>query len=215
MQKIKNESFSNTIKDAKLYLEDIEEIIEKLSSKSLNVKMYDNKNIYENINEVIEQKGKNPIKLIIEGKGTGIFQNINVHIEKNEIWVHSIGSELMYSYGIEINEFIKSKRVWYFYILNKNLLFINSFFLFALFQLLIDKSTKLLIFPWLIWVFIVLFSLLFFAIIVKYFWSSLSLVRRHEYGFFRRNKDSIILTIISAIMGSLLTILIQYLTGGK
>jgi hypothetical protein len=213
MEKIKNNNYSKYIINSKLYLEDIEDIIEKLTQKSLTIKLYDDDNIYDNINELIELKGKNPKKLTIEGKAE-LFEYISIKIDKNDIWINSNGSEILYLCGLELNEFIRTKKNWLLTFLNPNLLLALSTFSLLFLLSLFDKTTKTLPYNWLIWIPVILYSLLIFRTIFKYFWINLELVRRHQYGFIKRNKDSILLMIISAIFGSLLTIITQKLTGG-
>lgn len=213
MQKIKYNNYSKSISNAKLYLDDIEDIIEKLTQKSLTVKIYDDQNIYDNITEVIELKGKNPKKLSIVGNAD-FLESISLKIEKNDIWIYSNGSETLYLYGIELNDFIRTKKNWLLSILNPNILFVSSIISLVFVILLIDFKTKTLPYNWLIWIPTALYSLLIFRTIIKYFWTNLELVRRHQYGFIKRNKDSILLMIIGAILGSILTIITQKLKGG-
>jgi hypothetical protein len=190
MQKIKNTNFSKSIYNAKLYLEDIEDIIEILNRKSLKIGIYDDNNLYENIGEVIELRGKSPKKLTINGNGE-FLESISIRIEKNEIWIHSSGSERLYSCGIELNDFIRAKKNWLLSSLNPYYLFASSITTLTVLIILFDKETKTLPYQWLVWIPVTLYSLLIFRTIVKYFWRNLELVRKHEYGFFRRNKDSI------------------------
>lgn len=210
MQKVKNVNFSSSISNAKLYLEDIEEIIDKLNQKSLEVKISDNKNIYDNINELIEQKGTNPTSLLIEGKGE-LFHSISVRIGKNYIDINAIGSESIYLCGMQLNDFIKNKKNWLLSLLHTQFLLASSMISAILLGLLIDRKTGLLPYDWLVWLPIVLYSLLIIGVTFKYFWTNLELVREHQYGFLKRNSDSIYLMIIGAVLGSLLTILTQYL----
>ena len=132
---------------------------------------------------------------------------------KNDyVSIYSRGSEKMYSFGLEIAELIKNKEDKYYTTLKPhNLLFI-TFLASTSLILFIDKETKTLSQPWLLWFVGVLALLTLFSYFYKYLWVGLTLVRRHEYGFWNRNKDKIILALFGIIAGSLLTLLIQLIT---
>jgi hypothetical protein len=208
-----NTDYSKTIEGTKLYREDIENILSRLNSVLQKVEIHDSKNIYDNIDDVLSHNGQNPTEISISAQNSDYsLEYFTINIKKERITIYSRGSEKMYALGIEIRELIKSNGIWYYKILNPSNLLFFTFLASISLALFYDKKTKTLNPTWLSWIVIALFLLVFFSYVYRYLWSSLTLVRKHEYGFWNRNKDKIILTSIGLILGSIITILVQLIT---
>ena len=208
-----NTDYSIRIIGVKLYREDFESIL-SLAEKTLQqVEINDSTNMYENLDEVITHKGQNPKEITITGRNEDLsLEYFSIDIKNDYVSIYSRGSEKMYSFGLEVAELIKNKQDKYYTTLKPdNLLFI-TFLSSTSLILFIDKETKTLSQPWLLWFVGILALLTLFSYFYKYLWVGLTLLRRHEYGFWKRNKDKIILTLFGIIAGSLVTLLTQLLT---
>lgn len=205
-----NTDYSKRIEGVKLFREDIEVILSRIENKLPKVEIHDSNNVYVNIDEVISHKGQNPKEISITARNKDLsLEYFSLDFKKDYVTIHSRGSEKMYSFGLEIGELIKNKEDKYYRILNPNSLLFISFLVTICSTFFIDKKTKNLTQPWLLWVISVLAIITIVSYFYKYLWVGLTLVRRHEYGFWNRNKDKIILSILGLILGSIITLLFQ------
>lgn len=202
MRKKTEEQFIEIIRGVRLYRDDIEYILDRFQKKSLSAKITDSTSIYESIDEVIKYKGNNPVELFIEGTDNKKQELVNIKIEKAKVTIFSMGSESMFTFGFEMKDFISSKIILFF----KIPLFI--IWILAMISLTFWAGLQK---SWLIWLCISLLVIWILAHIHRITYNGLTLSRKHEYGFWKRNKDKIILGIITAILGSLVTLLIQWL----
>jgi hypothetical protein len=169
--------------------------------------------MYDSIDELITHQGQNPKEISISARNKDLsLEYFSLHFNKDHISVYSRGSEKMYSFGLEIGELIKNKVDKYYKILNPNSLLFISFLVTLISTIFIDKKTKTLSQPWLLWVICILAIITIKSYFYRYLWIGLSLVRRHEYGFWNRNKDKIILSILGLILGCIITLLFQFIT---
>lgn len=205
-----NTNYSKRIEGTKLYREDIEFIISRVEKSLQKVEIHDANNMYDNIDEVIEHQGLNPKKITINAEKVGSsLEYFSLDVNKNYVVIISRGSEEMYSLGLEIEERIKSREDK-FYTKSKptRSLYLTIITLLYLFfgnheqKGIIYKQSLICIV-----IFLAIITLISFS--YKYLWNNLTLSRRHDYGFWIRNNDKIILTLISMIIGSILTIFLQ------
>ena len=207
-----NTHFSELIYGIRIFRDDIEEVLTLLTKKSLKIEIHDSKNIYENIDEVINLRGNKSKKIKIEGKDNSSFESVTIDIEGNRVWICSSGSENMYSFGFELKDFFKSKVPWHYKVFNPwifGLLIIPAFYISNYY---VDEKTNSILYHWVNGVCFIIDIILLLSILIRNNSYGLTLSRKHEYGFLNRNKDKIIVAVITALLGSLLTLLIQWLT---
>lgn len=205
-----NTDYSKKFIGVKLFREDFENIL-SLAKKTLQqVEIHDSTNMYENLDEVITHKGQNPKEISITGRNRDFsLEYFSFDVKNDYASIYSRGSEKMYSFGLEIAELIKKKEDKYYTTLKPHNLLYITFLASTSLILFIDKETKTLSQPWLLWFVGVLGLLTLFSYFYQYLWVGLTLVRRHKYGFWNRNKDKIILALFGIIAGSIITLLIQ------
>ncbi|MDI5950438.1 hypothetical protein [Flavobacterium yafengii] len=208
-----NTDYSKRFIGVKLFREDFENIL-SLAEKTLQqVEIHDSTNMYENLDEVITHKGQNPKEISITGRNRDFsLEYFSFDVKNDYVSIYSRGSEKMYSFGLEIAELIKNKEDKYYTTLKPHNLLYITFLASTSLILFIDKETKTLSQPWLLWFVGVLGLLTLFSYFYKYLWVGLTLVKRHEYGFWNRNKDKIILALFGIIAGSIITLLIQLIS---
>lgn len=209
IQKDKESSFDR-IKGILIFRDDIEEIIDLLNQYNLTIEIQDENYLYENIDDLIKHKGSHPKKLKVEARNRDLRESINLDFEKKVVSIFSYGSKNMYALSFELKDYFKSKRTWYFRIFNTwfflGAVISLSFFLNSISkEKLIEETLKL-------WVFGTLVLLLLISLLMDFTTHGINLIRKHEYGFWKRNQDKILLSIITAIFAILGTLLVQWLT---
>lgn len=208
-----NTDYIKRIEGVKLFREDIEFLLSRIEKILSKVEIHDSKNVYDNIDEVILHQGQNPKEISITARNKDLsLEYFSLDFKKDYVTIYSRGSEKMYSFGLEIGELIKNKEDEYYRIINPNRLLYILLLVTMFSTLFIDQKTKTLSQPWLLWVICVLAIITIVSYFYKYLWVGLTLVRRHEYGFWNRNKDKIILSLLGLILGSIITLLFQLIT---
>lgn len=208
-----NTDYSIRIEGVKLFREDIEMIHSRIGKTLEKVEIHDSNNMYDNIDELILHQGQNPREICISARNKDLsFEYFSLNFKKDYVTVYSRGSEKMYLFGLEIGELIKNKVDKYYRILNPNSLLFISFLVTIWTTFFIDIKTETLSQPWLLWLICILAIITIISYFYRYLWIGLSLVRKYEYGFWNRNKDKIILSILGLILGSIITILFQFIT---
>jgi ABC-type bacteriocin/lantibiotic exporter with double-glycine peptidase domain len=208
-QKI-SKHFYETISGIRIFRDDIDELLQWFQNKSLVTKIHDSSSVYENIEEVINFKGNNPKQLALEGESESKWESVTISIEKEKVSISSTGSEAMYAFGFELKDYFLNRVPWHYKVFNPWIFFILIPVSTAILQIFIDDKTKNLRYPWLWWIFVTVTLFLIISIVNRYFGFGLTLTRKHEYGFWKRNKDKILLTILGALIGSALTLFFQW-----
>ena len=210
MKKKIDNNFSDYIEGVKLYRDDFDEIINRCKSKSIILEIMDEDNSYDSIAELITNKGTNLSKLEFKGRidGDKSFHAITISFQRGTTYLSFIGDPELISFGHEIFYFIKKRVVWHYKLFDPWLFGFIAFIPLVWREIFHDVSLKNLM---------IIFSgflLLLFLLSVynRKFNFNLSLLRRHEVGFLKRNKDTILLSIISSIIGALILFLIQLIS---
>lgn len=210
MKPIEKNKFSSTLYGVKLYIDDIELILLKISNINENYTISDDDNVYTDIEELKKYKGDNPKIIKIESKND--FNYLFVRIVENTASIITFG-EMYNKIAYEIEKiFIKRKNnpfVTYFFNPKnaKNniiVLFIilGGIYFYRTYYLKEAIDIKQNIWSVIIWVLIYLVTL-----INPNYNGKLELKRRHENNFFKNNKDTIMVGTIIAIVSYLLTLI--------
>lgn len=210
MKPIEQNRFSSTLYGVKLYIDDIELILSKILSINETYTISDDENLYVDIEELKKYKGDNPKIIKIESKNN--FNYLFVRIVENTASILTFG-EIYNKIAYEIEKiFIKRKNnpfVTYFFNPKnaKNniiVLFVilGGIYLYRTYYLKEVADIKQNIWSVIIW-----FSILLVTLINPNYNGKIELKRRHENNFFKNNKDTIIVAIITAIVTYLLTLI--------
>jgi hypothetical protein len=210
MKPIEQNRFSSTLYGVKLYIDDIELILSKILSINETYTISDDENLYADIEELKKYKGDNPKIIKIESKNN--FNFLFVRIVENTASILTVG-EMYNKIAYEIEKiFIKRKNnpfVTYFFNPKnaKNniiVLFVilGGIYLYRTYYLkeVVDIKQNL-------WSVIIWFSILLVTLINPNYNGKIELKRRHENNFFKNNKDTLIVAIITAIVTYLLTLI--------
>lgn len=215
MNRKKEKYFNSNIPGVKLYLDDIEHIIDILKIENTTIEISDEENIYESIDELRKIKGNNPKLIKIEGKlQNELFEYISVRISEYSFIVYVHHSETFLKPAYEIERFVKTKkRAAIFSFFNSrnsktniilNICLALGFYLTYAFIYKKDYSIKILLYFILFWCIVFLLSELNPNSNTK-----IELKRRHESNFWEVNKEKILLIIITATLSALTTLLIR------
>jgi hypothetical protein len=215
MKKREQKQIHSSIKHVKLYREDIEKIISYLDIEGVNLEISDNENVYESLDELQNLKGYNPNLVVLTATLEKLsFDLLTVRITQFGVYIFMQHSEVLQMPTYQIERFIYGKK--------KSLIsrFINS--RFAIYGL--SLSTLLAFVHYLqsmgassddfnMNFFIGLFS--FWGVLLIYTElnpdtnTKIELNRRHEKNFYQKNKDKILLMLITAVVTGIVTFMLS------
>jgi hypothetical protein len=189
---------------AKLYREDLDEILELAAEKSLKVIISDDKYEYENLDEVIEQKGMSVALLKIEIKGDeGLFEKLSLIAEAHEITIRSSKVDSLIPLYHHIKELVQKRSSWRFKLIRP---WLYAYSLVGLLWLrpldetienLPELSAKINLIIYGLFSILALYSYVF-----KKYYRGILLSKEHEVtNFLQRNSDKLIFTLIGFALG--------------
>lgn len=204
MLRKKEKNYNSNITNVKLYLDDIEHIIEILKAENTIIAISDEENIYDSIDELRKIKGKHPNIIKIEGKLVDEpfeFTSIRLSEYSLTIFVHHSDTFLKLAY--EIERYVKSKkRLTIYSFLNSRNAKINivlsivlALCFYLIYALYYQKEYSITI-----WIYTISFwgIIFLFCELNPNSNTKIELKRRHESNFWEVNKDKILLIIITA-----------------
>ena len=197
--------YRKDLKGIMLFIEDLNEILNLFESYNLKISFQDEINTYENIEEIIEHKGNKPDNLFIEGKNENPYETVELRFNNNNnnISISTNGSERMYSLGIILKDKFSNSIKWHYNVFNP---FIYYFSTSCILSSLFLKSVRSH-FSVFIFIFTISLSLWLFSYLIRKNLYGIYLIKKHQYGFLKRNKDSLIIAVISAFLGAILGVL--------
>ncbi len=214
MKKKTESYYSDRIKGFVAFRNDIEEVLNILTDNGLSITFQDDKHYYDNIDEIIRNVGNSPKTIIIEARNKDTFESVRLNFDKNELLINCIGSEQMYSLGFRLKNYFSKTIPWHYKVFNPWIFYFTTIPLIFTITLAFDKATNELTRPWILVLFAIssLFGL--FSCFLRKKAYGIKLVRIHEHGFWKRNKDNLIVTLISTLIGVALgvigTLLVEY-----
>lgn len=212
MKQKKKERFIDVIKGVQFFREDIEYIISRCQSQSINLVISDENNIFENIDELANYKGNRPSKIELKGKlETVLYSYIHISIESGRVIISTDGSEQLYSFGHELQAFIKSKIPWYYKVSDPWLWGAITILLIAFGLPIHENNSEIIKYQGTLWFVLFFGTIWLISIASRYFNFTINLSRKHEYGFFKKNSDKLILAFISSIIGAFIALLFSLL----
>ena len=219
IKKKEEKYFNSAIPGTKIYLDDIEDILEILKEHNLSVEISDDDNIYDSIDEIKTLRGETPAKIKIHGRpeGDALFEWISLEMSRagSTIYVNHSKNLLLPAHAIE-KIFIQSKRKPIYSVVNAKFAkaqiktsFVVGVVLFLFsseFEGLKNASIVMgcIALAWC--------SVYVFSELNPDTNTDIELKRRHNKGFYKRNKDKIIVGVLMAIVGASLALLITFLT---
>lgn len=205
MKKIKETSRSESFEKGVFYREDLEAIITTFVSREWNVRISDSEFEFESLDEVVTQKGTRPKTLHIWG-GTDNYESASVSFEHGKAWLFwsslRDGSDVWF----DLHRILSENRNW-----RKLLVRSPIWYILGLVSV-VTESLGLTLNPlgsvlpsWVHLVALVLLLLWPISLLYRDSVPTLIIARRHEGGFFRRNRDAIILAVITAVVTAIIT----------
>jgi len=188
---------------AKLYLDDLERIIELMKEQSLEVLIKDDDFEYESIAEMVEKRGDKKSQIMIIGRRSDAkWLDVTLDVDGRTLGLRADGElELVWH---RIKDFVADKTPWYSRYIEIFPWSIITFTLLFQYTSFIDWETKILAVP--VWfnTLVVVASLIFaFSILKTITDRGVVLVPRHAAkNFWTRNADRILMLIVGAIIGA-------------
>lgn len=215
MKKITPPQESISVLDIVFYREDLEEIIHSLQAKEMVVTISDSGFEYETIDELIKQRGTRPREIKISGelKDRHNFGHITVSFSPGRVYVGFWGSGTPRELWYELFDFVNKRRSWGKRIFKPFFWGLVALIAFAIeipgfFMGQFPKVTSL-------WAHLGL-SLVIAIFPLSFAYSravpTVSLTRRNEGGFWKRNREALVLLAIGSVFGGIVTYIVTILT---
>lgn len=217
MKKREQKQILSSIRHIKLYREDIEKIISFLTIEGVNLEISDNENVYESLDELQNLKGDNPNLVVLTATLEKLsFDLLTVRLSQFGVYIFMQHSEVLEMPTYQIERFVNGKKK------SQISRFINS--RIAIYGL--SLSTLLAFVHYLQSMgassddfnmnsFIGLFS--FWGVLLIYTElnpdtnTKIELIRRHEKNFYNKNKDKILLMLITNVLTGVVTYVVTNL----
>jgi|GEM_PF-6395124 len=212
----RQETFIYIIRGTQIFKEDIDYITLKCHQKSVTLKISDNDYVYENLEELIANKGKTPNKVELKGKLESImFSSLDIVLEPRKVSLTAYGSDDLFSFAHELKAYLLNKVPVHYKLLNPQLWGIITWLLFMCWLYIRPNGGAQIRNNYFLYAAVTFLCLWIISFANRRINFKVNLVRKHEHGFFKRNSDALILMVISAVFGSLLTLFITWLTIAK
>jgi hypothetical protein len=198
----------------KYFRDDIESLIDELLGIELEVEISDSDNIYESLDEVIENRGHFVSELNINSRvSNSSFSRCDISISKSRTFLSVSGDEDLLNFGHKIHKMLLDRKVSWLNVITRRSYF--PFYLIVYFLALLNAwggSLKgeytLLWTPWLISLTVICLAWLG-SLVNPYSDTRIYLKRKHDVDFFENNKEKLILIIVSALVGTIITLIVQ------
>lgn len=211
MKKKESSNYRSYINKTKFYLEDLEEIIELLKEDNLEIQISDAENIYESLAELKEIKGKSINEININARDKN-FNQVDLSLKNGRTSLLIFGHDKLGSIGYKLDKAIhKRKKSWYnsfFSSSNARLNIIIIFLVMITFRAYAFYKEESFSFkPWIL--FIGMWTIIWiYGEFNPATSENIELERKHETNLYQRNKDKILIGLIMAAIGAIITLAI-------
>ena len=196
----------------RVFRDDIEELITLLTNNGFHPELSNSDIIFDSLDEVIQRQGNSPSRLNIDGKKDGEFQSVSIRFDEENVYISSFGSTTAYSVSRAVSDLLKEKISIHYKTFNPRLYGILALGILPFYWVVSYTNTEQLKLP-LLWIWVFVASACIISLLIRSTSYGVSLLHRHEYGFWKRNKDKLMVSICSTMAGIGLTLLFQYLSG--
>lgn len=199
--------YSERIKGLLAFRNDIEGALNILTDNGLSITLQDDNHIYDNIEEVIKNVGNSPQKIKIEARNKETYESVSLSFDKNELSISCHGSEQMYSLGFRLKNNFAETIPWHYKVFNPLIFYFTTFTPLYGITYAFDKTSGEIIRPWVLILLSLSLLLGLFSYSLRKYAYGIRLIKRHEHGFWKRNKDNLIVSIFSTLVGAILGVL--------
>lgn len=221
MKKKEDSDLFERVGPVRLYLDDIQGIIDTLTEANLTVSLSDSSHTFDSLDDVATARGERPRHLLVEGrlKGSGSVKlsfDDRVWLHGN-VWLSTYGGAEMLRLGYQVREMlhrcIPRRAVvmrptvflqTFLFVLNvAAILLLGSALQVPVARPALNVAGFALIAALIAWLASIADRRLNLGIFLK---------RRHEGGFLKRNADQLLLLLVGAILGVFGTLIVQWLS---
>lgn len=207
---------SKTVLPVRLYIEDIDEILGIIQQAGLVATIADGSNEYENLQELVEHRGNQPSKLFIRSKPTETrsWEWFNIEFQSSKPVTLSIKgeSQAMDASSIRIERLIESRRGFHSWLLRPWRAWLVIWLMQTLLGV-IQLFGKVSI-PRPAWIGLLGVPAAYWLLSLIWVWRypRIILSKRHEAtSFVSRHMDSLLISLLSAVAGGIITKVIDAL----
>ncbi len=208
MKKIESNDVFETVEGIVLFRDDLEDLIGRMRLRSLEPKISDPDTVYDSLDELHQLKGDRPKNVSISARSQEPYASVTVNLEKGKAWVTAHGSAELRSFAFELKDAVSRRVPWYHKPMDPWIWALITFFLLSATQGVIRYPVLAYSLITAALISLVILALSFVVSRVNY---GVRLTRRHEGGFFTRNRDKILLLLLGSAIGAIGTILLQFL----
>ena len=212
-RRIKTPESHLLLKPVRLYLDDLENIVEMFKSRGFEIELSDSDYEFDSLEEIKDYRGKKIRVLNLNSKSERVLHDIKIQFSKRHIWLsrHSDDENILLLWH-ELKDFLKSKLYWHQRVLDFNIwgliLLLSPSFIF--YPMIFGASSSLV--KEMMWfLFPCILGPLFISILWTWYFPGLYVDRRFRVlNFWQRNSDNIILLLIGAVLGFLVKWLFDF-----
>jgi hypothetical protein len=201
------ESFQFEIRAVKLYLEDIENIIKFINNK--NIEISDENCIYDSLADLKKNGPRNLNALSIASVPSYERPSISIEIKRAARWRGGVNlrasPDAEYQF-LKIKELLRQKKQWHSFLSSAKPMFVGMVICFISFLIyFVLKNTIMVNIAITLFIFVIIYFFInmYYDLIMPL--TSINIFYRNETpSFWIRNKDSLIVATLSAIIGGII-----------
>lgn len=207
MKKIDQTDFMHSISGIRLFRDDVDDIIHSMRQFSPEIELYDKVHAYDSIDDYLTNRGPKVDRLSISVYAPSPrTASVRIEIKKNVVWIFSHGSLEARNLALELKDFFFKKRPFHFNLTSPWIWWSLAYLSVIIDGQLKDRTAT----PYWIHSLVIILVLMAVAIYIHrrtYF--GVYLRKRHEGGFWKRNRDQILLLLLGALIGIIGTLAMQ------
>jgi hypothetical protein len=195
-----------------LYRDDLDEIVAKLTETCKQVIIEDNKYRYDSLDDLFDKQGPHPNQLSINSRDPLVIFNVRIKPRYTTLGTSGDGDNLAPYFSVK--EILESKKRGGLGAFLNSPLSTLLFFLLVIIVLFIPGlgSPVLTLIRWLFLFVMLVSSVTLQMLYDRGAFTTISLKKKHEEGsFWTKNKDTIIIAIITNVITALLSFTVAYL----
>jgi len=187
-----------------LYRDDIQLVVDRLKEVAKHVEISDTNYSFDSLDDLLDQHGVRPRSFSITGYNEpGSIHDITISFERGFTYLDCWRRDSLGAVPYELKELLRSRLPWYSKLLQPVYWFLAILAILA--AGLVDPFPLLAA--------IVFGGSSFFALWYRYLVVGVTLRKRHEGGFLKRNADRLALLAVGALLGAVVTLLLKRLIG--
>jgi|GEM_PF-4575887 hypothetical protein len=216
MKKLKKVFQSINVDNVKIFLDDLEQLIDEIENSEFTYTLKDSEFEYKSLKEIKSKKGINPKEIQFDIRNPKeTFGFITVKFKKGSVYINAYSDKKLIEFANRLETFFRKRKInWIYIFLNNkfaifNIVFNIVFFaIFTCYKYYYEKEFELGIWPYILlfWVIIFIFSL-----ILPKGNPNIELEKEYQKNHLKNNKEKIAMDVLKVILGAIIAIIVQKL----